>query len=449
MMKDEDAVKELLLGGLIRWYDMEDNLRVLCINVCKQIVNIISEKTSFITEIFGDYEVSLDNIIKKENIEYDLIIVYDMFDYFPNIREILFKAKCCLSNQGRLLIFDKNRLAIRRFCGSTENISKYTMADYRRILSKVGFDSVKFYSVFPRLEDAQLIYSEHYYPSESMQVRYIPKYANKDNIFFCENRICDELVDNKVLHQFANAYAIECSLDGKHSEILNASLSIERGQKRAMITILYHDRVVKKAVFNNSNESLKKLYYNQEYLRNRNISVVKCELKDGCLIMPYVDYPIASNYLSDLAKTDKDKLIDRLDQFYELICNSSEIVETNHLGPILKKGFVDLVPLNCFWTGSEYLVFDQEYCQDNVPARMMMLRTIIILYEKVLRSEAVVTDTFLYDRYGITENMEELSKMERAFINGLRASEAVLEYNRKYTIGVGDIENNFNRIFGE
>lgn len=78
------------------------------------------------------------------------------------------------------------------------------MAGYRRILPSVGFDNVRFFSIFSCLEDAQLIYSEDYYPNESMWVRYIPKYLKTDTVFFHENRICDELVDNKVIHQFAN-----------------------------------------------------------------------------------------------------------------------------------------------------------------------------------------------------------------------------------------------------
>lgn len=99
---------------------MKDNLHVLCINVCREIIENMRKKTPFISEIVGDFEPSLDNIIKDTNTRYDLVVVNDMFDYFSNFQEVLSKARKCLNQQGHLLIFDKNRLAIHRFGGSIE-----------------------------------------------------------------------------------------------------------------------------------------------------------------------------------------------------------------------------------------------------------------------------------------------------------------------------------------
>ena len=69
------------------------------------------------------------------------------------------------------------------------------------------------------------------------------------------------------------------------------------------------------------------------------------------------------NALKDLAKHDKDAFLDAMDDMYELILQSSEHTDEisekdrnsangRDLGPILAKGYIDMVPLNCFYDSS-------------------------------------------------------------------------------------------------
>ena len=45
-------------------------------------------------------------------------------------------------------------------------------------------------------------------------------------------------------------------------------------------------------------------------------------------------------------------------------------------GKILRKGYVDMVPKNCFVDGDELLWFDQEWTLDYIPVKFVLYRAI-------------------------------------------------------------------------
>ena len=47
--------------------------------------------------------------------------------------------------------------------------------------------------------------------------------------------------------------------------------------------------------------------------------------------------------------------------------------ERDSIGVILKRGYIDLIPLNAFYDGEEYLFYDQEMYVENLPAKSILL----------------------------------------------------------------------------
>ena len=55
--------------------------------------------------------------------------------------------------------------------------------------------------------------------------------------------------------------------------------------------------------------------------------------------------------------------------------------EREELGVILKRGYLDLVSLNCFYLDNSFVFYDQELFLENVPAKAIMVRTIEFIYK--------------------------------------------------------------------
>lgn len=402
--------------GLFLWYPFEDNAKVGGINTPESVNALLD--------------------IKNDQNEYDYVILYDDLNKLE-------EAYNSLSSNGKILLIIENDIGIQKFCtGGVADINntKRSITDY---IDSHLYAYVKFYSIFPNRLEPQLIFSEDYIPKECMKNRYRPKYSDLQNVFLQESAICDELAQNGVLDVFANSFFVEISKQPIQNDIKSVTLSLERGVDKATITILKDRTVEKKAAFHTNNNSISILADNLQKLRNRGLQVVDFSVEDGSIVMPNVDKILANNYLQGLLSTNKDLFLKRMDDFYNLICQSSDVVDENELGPILAEGFMDLVPLNCFWDGESYLIFDQEYVEKNIPAKLMMLRSIIIMYDGVDFKDALVTPEELYDRYGITNSLEALRKLEASFVTRLRENHG----SSLLTISPNEIKENYQRIF--
>ncbi len=440
MKRNKDYPNEWLQrDGILAWYDLRPDTSALCIHMPNGLLDIV--RYNNIDVIIGDdFSPYSTDLFVKENKKFDYVFMYNTLDYCDDAKGVLNNIAMLLKNDGKFILMARNRLAVSRFCGDVFDVAKYSKSNYREMLTESGF-STRFFSVFPNLDSAQLIFSENYIPNESMQVRYQPEYNNTSKIFNRENALCDDLIENGAFHQFANAFFIECTKNQDFCDVQSATISFKRDEARASITRCFSDIVEKIAYFDEGKQTLITLLDNQNYLKSRGIDVVDYTLEGNILSSKYVDAVIATDYLVELAYMDKTAFLDALDKFYELICNSSDVVEDGELGPILRKGFIDLVPLNAFYKNGRYIVFDQEFVGDSIPANLMMYRTILILFEKLEIDKSLVTDRELFDRYGISRKIEAISKLERDFINGLG------DYASDKMVTVQQISENWKNLF--
>ncbi len=58
----------------------------------------------------------------------------------------------------------------------------YSKDEIRHLLEVAGFRHQSFYSVFPDLDSAQLIYADGFVPNEKLETRYIPGYRNPSGV---------------------------------------------------------------------------------------------------------------------------------------------------------------------------------------------------------------------------------------------------------------------------
>lgn len=467
----DELVKEFSKGALV-WYNFKPDCDILYLYNDKEdaaVKEFLQQKGT----------VTLCSCIelaeaKLEVNRYDYIVGIDVIEECQNPAELLKACHKMLKSSGRIVFGTENRYAIKYICGDRdpytnhsfdgiENYRRlsdadrnliagrcYSMAELKRMLVEAGFDEDKFYSVMPSLQETQLVYAEGYEPVEELAMRYFPLYNYPDSVFLEEQYLYTDLIKNGMFHKMANAYIIECSMDGRLDDTLHATISLDRGHDNALVTsICEHDgvrNVIKRAVYKEGIHKLKEMQDNLDDLHTRGINVVDSSVENDIFIMPYVDAPVAMNELKAIAKKDRNAFLKAMDDMYELILNSSEhtgiisekdrnSADGRDLGTILEKGYIDMVPLNCFYDGtiedskSRFIYYDQEFYWDNCPAKAIMYRSISIIYDGTDKEfERIMPRTELLNRYGLAECEDIWQRMSSRFTETLRKQKQLRPY---------------------
>lgn len=473
-MADKEIYKDFSKGVLV-WYNFRNDSDMLYIysDTIDDEINKYLGKTSG----HGSYDAICSSDLEYINVQdsqYDYIVAIGVVETVPNPVSFLSACKSLLKSDGILLLGTENRLAIKYFCGDRdpytnhsfdgiENYRGLTVADRENIkgrcyskselkgmLKESGFISDKFYSVLPNLNEAQLIYADGYKPVEELAMRYFPVYNYPDSVFLNEEFLYTDLINNDMFHTMANAYFIECSMSGEFNDTLHSTISMDRGRSNALVTsICEHNgikKVYKRAVFPEGIEKIGVMQENLNYLSHRGINVVESKIEKDSMIMPYVDKPVAMNALKLLAKRDKNEFLQAMDVMYDLILKSSPHTDAinekdrnsangRNLGVILEKGFIDLVPLNCFYDEEQaepekrFIYYDQEFYYENCPAKAILHRSISIIYDGTDKEfESIIPKTELMDRFGLTECEDIWQRMSDRFTSQLRNQKELAEY---------------------
>lgn len=467
----QSLIRDFSKGAFV-WYNFRQGSSILYIYSRR-----VDEAVTELLESKGKVEnCSIEQVLnnQSESNIYDYIVGIDVIEESRCPQNLLDICHQLLKPDGRLIIGVENRYAIKYICGDRdpytnhnfdgiENYRRlsdadwdsiagrcYSMSELKLMLSQAGFDNDKFYSVMPSLQETQLVYAEGYEPVEELAMRYFPLYNYPDSVFLEEQYLYTDLIKNGMFHKMANAYIIECSIDGRFDDTLHATISLDRGHENALVTsICEHDgvrSVLKKAVYQEGIHKLNEMQDNLRDLSERGINVVDSCVDGDTFVMPYVDAPVAMNELKAIAKKDKNAFLKAMDDMYELILNSSEhtgvlsekdrnSADGRDVGPVLARGYIDMVPLNCFYdesakdSKSRFIYYDQEFYWENCPAKAVMYRSIMIIYDGTDKEfERIVAKGDLLDRYGLSECEDMWQRMSSRFTDVLRNQKPLRPY---------------------
>lgn len=482
MNNAENLIRELP-QGLIRWYEFKDNSDKLFI-LCGV------EEYDVLSEVFPEADKVQLNQIDMLVEQYDYIIGAGVIDKSLIPEQTLHTLRMHLKQDGVLLLFAENRLAIKHFCGEKDYYSKrifdgienyarfskksrevaggqeYSKDEIKEYLERENF-KYNFYSVFPCLDRPQIIIADDYVPRENLDIRIFPQYKSPDTVFLEEERLYDDLSANGLLHGMANGFFIECTLEKAEGKYNQITVSPDRGHQNALATLLKKDgMVVKKPMFPEGQSVIRQLYENNEYLKAHHVPMVSATFKNNSIQMPYIESETALVHFRKLFRENVQELLMELECFWEYIKESSEHVDyqnmnweqfepgwekrkeddptrekwrilaegseeqKNEIGIILKRGYVDLIALNCFYDNGKFLFYDQESYVKNFPAKAILLRTIDTIYMKQSGFEQIYPMDDMLEYFGLKEHADEWRKFAWKFLEPLRNERTLSCYHK-------------------
>lgn len=473
MEQTQELINEIQ-KGLLQWYDFKEESNVLYIgDENNPLAQMLLEKKLKVVCALPE-SVSGESWQQEYDKYFDYIICIEVLEKQTTPETFLEIFRRLLKSDGTMLIGMNNRMGIRYFCGDRdihtnrcfdgvegykraytikEDIFKgrsYSMAELKALLKNAGWDRFCFYSVFSDLTNPTLIYSEKFLPNEDLSNRLIPFFHHPQSVFMDERMLYGDLAENGMFHQMANAYLIECTPNGTLSDIDHVTCSMDRGREKALFTIIRHSGIVeKRAGYIEGRRRLERFVEHGCDLAAHGISVVDAKMENGAYVMPYVKGESGQLYLKRLIKTDKEKFLQEMDHFRDLILQSSEIVKEDTgdgEGAVLRRGYWDMVPLNSFYVDGEFMFYDQEFCEENYPANAIITRMITTFYCGNPDLNKIIPMNEMFARYHLTDRQEHWEQMESDFLSKLLNVRDLLLYYSRHRIDEGRVNSNRQRI---
>lgn len=471
--KAEQQIRKMATG-LLAWYDFMPGTKVLFVgDDSHALLDMLRDRQLGVIQCCLE---DLNNAVWCDSYKgnFDYVIAVKELEKTTQPVDVLKVLSSLLNDSGRLLLGMNNRLGVRYFCGDrdcyTDHIfdgiegyrgvcqkpedefdgRMYSHYELAFIVAEAGFTKNQFFSVWPDLSVPSHLFEEHVVPSEDMSTRLFPFYYHPETVFLEENGLYNSLVDNGLWFPMANGYLIECAKDGVLSDVRSVTCSLERDDKNAFLTINhFNDKVEKRAVYSAGRKRLEALQTHCDDLLAHGISVVTGEVRGQSYWMPYVDAPIGQVYLRNLLENDVELFLQATDKFYELILKSSEHVSEDKgdgLGVVLKKGYYDMIPLNSFYVNDNFQFFDQEFCVENYPANVLMMRMVLSFYGGNAELEKLYPSENLMARYNLLRYRDKWFRMSQDFLDKLLNRGELHEFNDKHRGNLAVIKSNRQRM---
>lgn len=429
--------------GLISWYSYRNNSKILLIPTKEKNIDAWNDAISYFETLDVSVNVvddeSIDNVLDSNDEKYDYIISVGCLEETDAPIMLLNKLFLRLTEDGVALIGCYNKLGMGNFCegrkirdvllgrNSSENRKYYSKFEIEQFAKTSEFGKCECYAILPGFEKTQILLADGYMPNEYIMDRF-DKYAdNSLNALFDKYDILEDLLNNDLFYKMNDQYLLEFR-KVEHGKIYNqVTVSAERDKSRAYATLIADKKVIKKAIYKEGMDRLKLMNANHQYLKTRGINVVTEKIEKDYIEMPYIEGISLVVYLQELIKQDLEKFFSTLDWYRELVFSSSEIVETTEFGPILRKGLLDLVPLNILCKDGNFVVIDQEYSEDNYPANAIFFRGLCCVYSGRRDLDEIYRFDDLLSRYGLLEKRIEWDNFALDFLEKVGVSHYYLK----------------------
>ncbi|MEG0872455.1 MAG: methyltransferase [Clostridia bacterium] len=465
--------------NIVRWYEFSDNSNVLEIGAgLGEITGALCDMNNKVTSIVFSKEdaTAISNRWKsKTNLEiicgelkninldkkYEYITLFNVLenankiiedDSIKNIdavKKILEFAKENLKENGKILIATNNKFGIKNFAGSKYSKDYYSFSSITgnestdfpihmskkelvSVLNNTGLLEYNFFYPLPDYRLTNVIFSDKYLPCcENSKLKYNLYYSEFENILFDEYSALKQLVNEDKFPFFANSFFVEVGSNNVETKFVG--FNNIRKSKYRLITKM-NNKYIKKTMQNKEGiHQIKKIENNLKTLKALGFSLID-EVKENTVISKYMDNLTLDNYLVTLIRQNKiteakkeiekffvyisNKLIDKSYIYKSTIFDEFKIdvsSETLSSFNIVEKGFIDLVFENTFLENNDYVFYDQEWYELNVPIEFILYRAINNLYYYNNEINKKIPKNVMLKEFGVFDFVELFEKLENSW----------------------------------
>ena len=444
-----------LRKAVLNWYSFDHGNRALAMGPDAEIFAELMESRGLETDL-----------APEENVKYDYIAAVDLLEHSSEEPEQILKGLHeLLTDEGVLLICCRNRFGINYLCGGIDDIVKTPMQgirgevhglmapmQMRNILQKAGFADQYTYYMMPYADFVQAVYTDAHLPKDSIRDRVFTYDLYRSPFLAAEDDLYDDIVRENMLTHTANVFLVECrkTKAAAVKRVVYAALSTDRGPEHGFATILYSDGTAcKKVLWPEGRKNLQRLYENLEALKKRGIPVVDQKLTEKGIEMPLITDPQLMEYLrKQILNEDKDAFIGVFRQIEEDILASSDTgsiseeeaetrwgIPAGQLGTILETGYIDMIPLNGFFTDGRIVYYDQEFILQNCPLRYIMFRAILYTWIHIPEAGKIIDINEIKELFGLNGLWDRFFIYEQSFTEKNRNR---IKYRKIYDCAIID-----------
>ena len=386
-----------------------------------------------------------------EGRNFSAIIVFGGLGTWQTNKNFLSVVNKALSPQGVLLWAVDNKLGTRFLCGDghiTDEGDYFTRAEWEMLFRTSAMPLRRVWGIMPDWRLARNIFTDEYSLSCDMMQRLELYYAEPSRLFRNEKELLRDLAECGNWAFFANSFLLEYRMDEIDKEVRYVDMSPDKGRTAASVLMYYDgDYVEKKPLFFGGTVS--QIYHYGEELRKRGLAFVEQKYADGRIEMPYMVAPLLSTKLKEAAERSVQEFRKLMDQLWTCILDSSaESAQSNFpdngmdCGVILTKAYLDMVPTNVFVVDSRFVFFDQEYCCDNYPAKYVLYRALVTLYNAEPEISKFVPQEKVQEWFELTTIWPVFREADSNFVWRVRNWGLYKDIYTKHIINTHSLERN-------
>ena len=425
-----------LRQGLLAWYPFNKGQRALFVG---------SDREALAPLLETHYETLDFNV--RADARYSCIVAIDLQENEREMKSLLDTFAQALEPDGVLLMGFSNRFGVKYLCGGVDAVvgtpfdtlsnetrcGAFGTQEMRRLATDGGFAAIRPHYVMPDKNFVQVVYTDERISQRGIRDRLMAFDAGGSPLVAGETDLYPAIDEEGMLPALANYIVMECrksSASATRKQVARATLSLDRGPEHSLITTLYTDgTALKAAACPEGRTALHILDENGRALQTRGIAIVDAKLQEEGLVMPFVQEPRLLEYLDSLLPGNSTAFVDVFKQLYRDILQSSEPgnaddealrtwgMSSDALGPILQKGYIDMIPLNAFWDHDTIRYFDQEFVIDSCPARYILFRALSYTYRHLPHIERTIPLAQMKQTFGLVRGWNAFSAREEAFID--------------------------------
>ncbi|MCI5873720.1 MAG: class I SAM-dependent methyltransferase [Clostridiales bacterium] len=463
--------------NILNWYPFKKEANVLEIGCgLGAITNMLCERCRKVTAVELSKRRAAATLLRcreRENLEiivgnlndiefkekFDYITLIGVLEYQGSYTDMahpyvdfLKKIKALLKPNGKLLIAIENQYGLKYWCGAREDhtgvpfdgINQYNIGSgsgrtfsrkyLERMIRESGFLHTFFYYPMPDYKLPVVIYSQDYLPQDAnmhnMKCYYAP---DKKTLIADEAALYKDILENNAFEFMANSFLVECSDATDIGEITFALLNDMRAREYRMGTRFTKDGKVEKFQLLDGIEDvhIQQILMNEKEMSAEGLDVLCSEFSEGRLSVDYLTAPLAEKVLIEACRAGE---AERASQMFEMlwkeILKSSEqtdseknllyvlgigTADSEKYGPILRKGYLDMILRNAVWENGRFRWFDQEWMLENVPAKFVFYRALAETYKSFSDIDEYLPFEKVAKDFGLIPILKELKQLEELF----------------------------------